>query len=83
VKATTQRLASRLARKGENSILHAVVLALVLTGVFMIYTSTAWGPVAPLVIAVSCFVVVASLVIELILGCSALIRCVARARVSS
>lgn len=83
MRTITQKFASRLARKGENSILHAVVLALVLTGIFMFYTSTAWGPVAPLVMAITCFVVITSLMLEVILGCSALIRRVAGTRVAS
>lgn len=78
MKAFARKLAGRLARKGENSILHTVVFALVVTGLFMLYTSTAWGPVAPLVMALCCFVVIACVLLEVILGCSALIRRVAR-----
>jgi hypothetical protein len=68
------RFLSRLALRGQHSVLHAGVLSLIATGGFMMSTAAEMGAMGPLIIALSFYVVFAAIAIELILGVFALTR---------
>ncbi|VVD30927.1 hypothetical protein [Paraburkholderia dioscoreae] len=79
MKALTNRLLSRLAVRGQHTVLHAGVITLVATAIFMMYTAGEMGPMGPLIIALSFYVVFAAVMIEVILGAFALSRKLAQA----
>ncbi|NUX59580.1 hypothetical protein, partial [Paraburkholderia youngii] len=62
------RLLSAVAAPGRHTALHASVVTLVATAVFMMLTAGDFGPLAPLIIAASFYVIFAAVVIELVLG---------------
>ncbi len=68
------RVLSRLALRGQHSILHAGVLSLIATAVFMMSTAAEMGAMGPLIVALSFYVVFAATAIEVILGVFALTR---------
>jgi len=68
------RLLSRLAVRGQHSVLHAGVVTLIATAVFMMYTAGEMGAMGPLIIALSFYVVFAAVMIEIVLGVFALVR---------
>jgi hypothetical protein len=68
------RLLSRLALRGQHSVLHAGVMSLIATGVFMMSTAAEMGAMGPLIIALSFYVVFAAIAIEVILGLFTLMR---------
>jgi hypothetical protein len=71
-----------LAGYGRFTVLHIVVVALALTAFFMTWTSSALGVMAPLVIALSGYLVVALVLVELLLLLRAAVRYVARRSLS-
>ncbi|MGF6960888.1 hypothetical protein [Paraburkholderia youngii] len=62
------RLLGAVAAPGRHTALHASVVTLVATAVFMMLTAGDRGPLAPLIIAASFYVIFAAVVIELVLG---------------
>ncbi|MGF6483547.1 hypothetical protein [Paraburkholderia sp. JPY419] len=62
------RLLGSVAAPGRHTALHVSVVTLVATAVFMMLTAGDLGPLAPLIIAASFYVIFAAVVIELVLG---------------
>ncbi|MEX3791439.1 hypothetical protein [Paraburkholderia sp. BR14374] len=62
------RLLSAVAAPGRHTALHASLVTLVATTVFMMLTAGDLGPLAQLIIAASFYVIFAAVVIELVLG---------------
>ncbi|CAM2198486.1 conserved protein of unknown function (plasmid) [Paraburkholderia kururiensis] len=67
-----------VATRGRHTALHAGVVTLIITAVFMMVTAGDLGPLGPLIIAASFYAVFAAVVIELVLGLFALGRWLAR-----
>ncbi|AQH06146.1 hypothetical protein A9R05_44965 (plasmid) [Burkholderia sp. KK1] len=72
------RLLSAVAAPGRYTALHAGVVTLIATAVFMMLTAGDLGPLGPLIIAASFYVIFAAVVIELVLGLISLGRWLAR-----
>ncbi|CAE6841775.1 hypothetical protein [Paraburkholderia aspalathi] len=67
-------LLSRLAVRGQHTVLHAGVVTLIATAAFMMYTAGEMGAMGPLIIALSFYVVFAAVTIEVVLGVFTLVR---------
>ncbi|PZR38291.1 hypothetical protein, partial [Paraburkholderia fungorum] len=78
MKTITQRILSAVASRGRYCVLHATVLTLIATAIFMMATSGDLGPMAPLIIAGSFYLIFAAVAIEAFLGLFALLRWLAR-----
>jgi hypothetical protein len=70
----TRRFLTAAATRGRHTVLHAGVLALIATAVFMMVTSGDMGPMAPLIIALAFYLIFGAIAIEVILGLFALGR---------
>lgn len=78
MKTITQRILIAAASRGRYRLLHATVLTLIATAVFMMLTSGDMGPMAPLIIASAFYLIFAAVAIEAFLGLFALRRWLAR-----
>lgn len=74
----TQRFLSTVANPGKHTILHAAVLTLIATAIFMMATAGEMGPMGPLIIALSFYLIFAAVTIEAFLGLFSLGRWLAR-----
>lgn len=77
------RIASRLTRRGQHPVFHAVVIALILTAALVLRTASAWGVMGAIVIAISCYVMIAAVLAEMVLLGSAVLRNLARRALGS
>lgn len=73
-----QRFLNAVATPGKHTILHACVLTLFATAIFMMMTAGEMGAMAPLIIAFSFYLVFGAAAIEIILGLFTLGRWLAR-----
>jgi hypothetical protein len=78
MKTLAQRFLTAVATRGRYGVLHAAVMTLIATAVFMMLTSGDMGPLAPLIIAAAFYLVFAAVAIEAFLGIFALARWLAR-----
>ncbi|MDN4571858.1 hypothetical protein DBB29_24685 [Pandoraea cepalis] len=67
-----------LATRGPNTPIHAIAIALIATGLFMLVTASGMGPVAPIFLAASFYMFFAAVATELALATFACIRWIAR-----
>lgn len=74
----TQRILARGAEPGKHTVLHATVLTLVATAIFMMTTSSGLGPLGPLVVAAGFYLLFGALALEIIMGLFAFGRWLAR-----
>jgi hypothetical protein len=72
------RFLSTVAKPGKHTVLHAAVLTLIATAIFMMATAGEMGPMAPLIIALSFYLVFAAVAVEAFLGLFSLGRWFAR-----
>ena len=69
---------ARLAVRSQHTVLHAGVVTLITTAVFMMCTAGEMGAMGPLIVALSFYLVFASVMIEVVLGVFFLVRRLAR-----
>lgn len=63
-----------LSGTGEYSSLHILAVSTILTGVFVVYTASAFGPIASFVIAVGAYFSIFGLIIETLIATRVAIR---------
>ncbi|RQQ88688.1 hypothetical protein DF134_19090 [Burkholderia stagnalis] len=73
-----RRFLTWLAKRGRHTTIHVVVVSLVATAGFIMFTAGDLGPMAPLVIATAFYLIFAAVAAELTLGAVAAIRTLAR-----
>jgi hypothetical protein len=66
------------AMQGRYSVLHACVLAVMCTSLFMLFTAAELGPLGPLIVAGALYLAFAAACVEVALGLFALMRMAAR-----
>ncbi|WP_058035193.1 hypothetical protein [Burkholderia pseudomallei] len=73
-----RRFLTWLAKRGRHTTFHVVVVSLLATAAFIMFTAGDLGPMAPLVIAIAFYLIFAAVAAELTLGVAGAIRILAR-----